>query len=139
MAKDPTAAAQRWAQNLGAATQAIQAGVAGVTVAPGAAAARQKSVWMQNTQASADKWARNVGSVPLSDWQNSMNTKGIPRIASGAQEAIPKMTNFLQAFIPHVEAGVRALPARGTLENNIARMVAMVRHNAQFTGRPAGR
>lgn len=139
MAKDPTAAAQRWAQNLGAATQAIQAGVAGVTVAPGAAAARQKSVWMQNTQASADKWARNVGSVQLSDWQNSMNTKGIPRIASGAQEAIPKMTSFLQAFIPHVEAGVRALPARGTLENNIARMVAMVRHNAQFTGRPAGR
>lgn len=139
MAKDPAAAAQRWAQNLGAATQAIQAGVAAVTVAPGAAAARQKSVWMQNTQASADKWARNVGSVQLGDWQNSMNTKGIPRIASGATEAVPKMTAFLQAFIPHVEAGVRQLPARGTLENNIARMVAMVRHNAQFTGRPAGR
>lgn len=139
MAKDPMASAQKWATNLGGATQSIKDGVAAVTVAPGVSAARQKAVWMANIQAAQDKWARNVQAVTLGDWQAAMNDKGINRIAQGAAAAVPKMATFLQAFIPHVEAGVRQLPPRGTLQQNIARMVQMVQHNAQFTGRPAGR
>ena len=137
--KDPTSSAARWAQNLQGATEKIREGVQAVQVAPGAAAARQRSVWLQNLTASADKWTRNVGAVPLSEWQSDMINKGIPRIGTGAQGAQQKFAAFLTSFLPFVDAGVRALPPRGNLQQNIARMVAMVQHNAQYTGRPAGR
>jgi hypothetical protein len=139
-AKDPTQVAQKWAQNLGNATQHIQAGVAAVTQAPGQKAAAQKALWLSQIQANADKWARNVSAVPLSAWQDAMTTKGINRIASGAQAAIPKMTNFLTQFLPYVEQGrqqVASMP-KGGMGNSEARMVAMMRHNAAFSRRPAG-
>lgn len=139
MAKDPNAAAQRWAQNLGAATSKIAEGVDAVSVAPGTMAARQRQVWAQNTMAAQDKWARNTAAVTLGEWQTAMKEKGVQRIASGASAAVPRMAAFLTAFLPHVETGVRQLPARGNLDQNISRMVAMVRHNAQFGQRGAAR
>lgn len=132
--KDPTVAAQKWATNLAAAGPSIQAGIQAVQTAPGALAARQKNVWVANTTASVDKWARKVSAVSLSDWQQAAIQKGLPRIASGAQAAQPKMQQFLTAFLPYVERGVSALPPRGGLEQNIARSAAMIRHNAQFAG-----
>lgn len=137
--KDAATSAQRWASNLGAATQAIRDGVNAVTTAPGMAAAKQADVWVQNTTSAKAKFVRNSQAVTLGEWQAATLDKGLNRIAGGATAAIPKMTAFLTAFIPHVEAGVRALPPRGNLEANIQRMVAMVRHNAQFATRTAGR
>lgn len=135
--KDPQASATKWANNLAGATQAISDGVDRVTVSPGQKAAAQVQVWQQNTAAAAQKFARNVGRVPLATWQADMKQKGIPRIASGAQQAQPKMAAFLTSFLPFMDAGVKALPARGTLEQNLNRMVAMARHTAGYQ-RPAG-
>lgn len=132
MAQDPATIATRWAQNLGGATQKITDGVNGVTVAPGQAAARQADVWLQNTQAAQAKWKARVAAVPLSDWQNMMINKGVPRIASGATAAVPKFQSFMTQFLPYVQAGRNALPARGTLDQNINRAVSMMRHNANF-------
>lgn len=126
MAKDPTAVAQRWASQLGAAGQKITEGVQAVTVAPGQAAARQKSVYLGNVQASADKWARNTAAVSLSDWQQAMINKGASRVGSGAQAAIPKMTTFLQKFLPHVESVKNSLPPRGNYDQNKQRALAMM-------------
>lgn len=128
----PDQIAANWAQNLAGATTKITNGVNAVTVAPGAAAARQKSVWVQNTTSAADKWAQKVAAVPLSDWQSAMTQKGIPRIATGATAAQPKFSTFMTKFLPHLAAGRAALPARGTLDQNIARSAAMIRHNAAF-------
>lgn len=132
MAQDAATIGQNWATRLGQSQEKIKAGVAGVTVAPGAAAARQKQVWLSNTQAAADKWARNTAAVTLQDWQAAMNDKGVGRIASGANAAIPRFTQFMSALLPHIEAGQRALPPRGDLEANIQRMVGWTRHMAKF-------
>ena len=123
---DPAQVAADWASRLGASSDKIARGVAAVTVAPGAAAARQKSVWQQNTAAAADKFARNVGRVSLADWQSAMTTKGASRIASGASAAQPKMQAFLTNFLPFVTNAAASLPPRGSYEQNKARAAAMM-------------
>lgn len=138
MAKDPAQVAQTWASRLGAADAEIRAGVSRVTQAPGEAAAQQADAWIAGIQRSRDKWARNVSAVTLSQWQNAMITKGLPRIAQGAQQAIPKVQQFMTQFLPYVEQGaatVRQMP-KGTVEQGIARAAAMIRHNAGFVRNP---
>ena len=136
MAKDPNAAAQKWAANLAGATQAIRDGVQGVSTAPGQLAAQKKQLYISGVTASADKWARNVASVSLQEWQNAMTTKGVDRIASGAQAAQPKMAQFLGRLIPFQENLKRQLPARGTAEQNLARMNQFVRGMMNFSNTP---
>lgn len=132
MATNPQQAAQDWVAGLSSRTSKITAGVQGVSVAPGQAAARQKAVYVQNVQASQDKWARNVAAVPLATWQQAMTEKGVPRIATGASQAESKMADFFTRFLPHVDQVRRSLPPRGTLDQNIQRMVANARGMANF-------
>lgn len=133
---DPAQIAADWASRLAASGDKISRGVDAVTVAPGAAAARQKAVWQQNTAAAAEKFARNVGRVSLADWQGAMKSKGVARIGSGAQAAQPKMAAFLQSFLPFIANAAASLPARGTYEQNKARMIAMI-DKAHSYNRPA--
>lgn len=128
----PDEAAQAWAQRLAGSTDRIQRGVQSVTTAPGQAAARQKAVWAQNTQAAQDKWARNSAAVPLSDWQQATIEKGVQRIAAGATAAQPKMAAFMGKLLPHIDSVRGSLPARGNLDQNIARMTAFTRGMAKF-------
>jgi hypothetical protein len=132
MAKDAATVAQDWANKLGAAGAKVQAGVESVRTAPGAAASRQASVWQANTAAAVAKYSRNVAAVSLSDWQQATITKGIPRLASGAAAAVPRMTLFLSKFLPFVESAKQALPPRGSYEQNKARMNAMVDATHKF-------
>jgi len=125
--------AQKWANNLGAATSSIQAGVNAVTVAPGQAAARQKTVWQQNVVNAADKWASRVAAVPLQTWQQDMLTKGVPRIATGATAAQPKFSTFMGKLLPYINSAKAQLPARGNLQQNIARMTQFVTAMSQFS------
>lgn len=131
----PNEAAAAWAQRLAGSTERINRGVQAVTTAPGQAAARQKQVWAQNVAASQDKWAQRVASVSLPDWQQAMQTKGVQRVASGAQAAQPKMEAFMGQLLPHIQAGLGALPPRGNLDQNIGRMTGWVRHMANFQRR----
>jgi hypothetical protein len=118
--------AANWAAKLGSAGQRITDGVNAVKVAPGQAAAKQKAVWLQNLQASADRWASHVAAVSLTDWQAAMTSKGVTRIGSGATAAIPKMTNFLGRFLPFVDNAKASLPPRGSYDANKQRMIAMI-------------
>jgi hypothetical protein len=130
----PEQAAAKWVQRLSASTEDIKRGVLGVTEAPGVSAARRKDLWLARVTQSADKWARRVSSVSLQDWQNAMVNKGVSRIASGAQEAQPKMASFMADFLPYVDSGVakvKAMP-KGSLEAGIARSAEMIRHNAAY-------
>lgn len=125
-ALDPATVAKRWADHLGASADRIRSGVAAVTVAPGQAAARQKSLYVANVTAKADVWAARTGAVSLADWQNHMTGKGIDRIAGGAAAAVDKMTVFMQKLLPFIASQRATLPPRGSYEQNKARMTQWV-------------
>jgi len=80
------------------------------------------------------KVERGLKRVSLSDWQESMKTKGIPRIARGLDSARSKIENFNREFYPFLEgvdSKVNAMPDT-TLEDGINRMVTNVREIAKF-------
>lgn len=134
MPKDAATVAALWAQRLAAAQTEIAAGVDRVTEAPGAKAAQNADKWIQRTTAARSKWIRNTSAVSLQSWQTAMKTKGVPRVGPGAQAALPKMTQFMNQWLPWAEQGaqtVRNMPS-ATLEDGIARATAQIRHNAQF-------
>lgn len=136
MAKGMTAdqIAAKWSQNLSGATTTITTGVQAVTTPPGQAAARQKSAYVNGVNANQDVWAKNVAAVPLSTWQQDMVNKGIPRIATGAQAAQPKMTTVMSKLLPAISNAVNALPPRGTLAQNLQRANAFATALANMKG-----
>src|SRR5487761_732602 len=103
----PDQVAANWASRLAASTSKITVGVNAGTTSPG-------------------QWAARTAAVPLSTWQQDTISKGIPRIATGAQAAVPKFTAVMTSLLPYITSQVNALPARGTLDQNIARMTAFV-------------
>lgn len=129
---DPNAAAAAWASRLAQSGEKIKAGIMAVQVAPGAAAARQKQVWAQNTAASVDKWAANTAAVSLQEWQQQAIEKGLARIGPGATAAQAKMGTFLAQLFPHIDRVKAQLPPRGNLDTNIDRMVRFSRGMAGF-------
>lgn len=131
-AMSPNDVATRWAQNLGAATSRITAGVQAVQQAPGAKAAAQKQVYVQNVTAAADKWASRVSAVSLGTWQQDMINKGVSRVGPGATAAVPKMTAFMSQLLPYIDSQKASLPARGNLDQNISRMTSWVRAMSNF-------
>lgn len=118
---NPDVAAQQWANRLGASTQAYTDGVNGVVMAPGQLAAAAKPLWLTNTAAAGDKFARNSAAVTKEAWQQAAITKGAPRLASGAQAAQPKMQAAFAKLFPAIKNAVSGLPARGTIDQNIER------------------
>lgn len=132
--RDPNTVANKWAANLSAAANsgAVTAGIQSVTVAPGQAAARQKQAWMTNTPAAADKWAANTAAVSNAAWQEAAINKGVPRIATGATAAEPKMASFMSKLLPVINTAKGNLPPRGNFQQNLARATAMATalHNA---------
>jgi hypothetical protein len=132
VASNPQAVAANWANRLAGSSQKITDGINSVNVAPGVAAARQKNVYVQNVTAAADKWARNTQAVSLADWQSAAINKGVPRIASGAQAAVPKFEQFMGRLLPYVAAGRAKLPPRGDINANKSRMNAWFDTMSQF-------
>lgn len=122
----PADVASRWSTGMANAGAKIQAGVEAVKVAPGQAAAANKQGYLAGVQANVDKWGSRVASVPLSSWQQDFINKGLPRIATGAQAAEPKMANFMNQFLPFLKTTVASLPPRGTFAQNVQRMTAHV-------------
>lgn len=129
----PADIATRWSTAMGGATAKIQAGVEAVKTAPGVAAAANKAGYLAGVQANADKWGARVAAVPLASWQQDFINKGLPRIATGAQNAEPKMAAFMNQWLPFLRTTVASLPPRGTFAQNVNRMTAQVTAAHGFT------
>lgn len=134
----PQQGSDKWKTRLSAASSDMQTGVANVTVAPGVQAAAKRDKWLAGVTGAADKWQRNVRSVSLASWQQSMTQIGIPRVAQGAQAKQQKYTDFATSFYPHLDRGVAQIKQMPDvdMEARIQRAVAMMRHNATYQ-RPA--
>lgn len=126
--------AANWANNLAAANARMQAGAQAVTVSPGQAAAAQQGVWLANTTAAANRWAQNVAAVTTAQWQQAFITKGLPRVATGAQAAQPQFAVTLAKIIQAEKGIVPSLPPRGNLQANIARSAAFATAMNQLRG-----
>lgn len=137
--RDPASVAQKWSRNLASSTQSIRDGVMGVTVAPTqlAAQAVDRMVAGVERAAAEGKIQRGLQRVTLQQWQDATTNKGIPRIATGATAAIPRMQAFMSEWLPYMDQLKQRLTAmpRGDLQQNIARMVAAVEHAAAFRRR----
>lgn len=131
---DPNTLATAWANNLAGASQRMQAGAQAVTTPPGQAAAAQQATWLANVTAAAPLWAQKVAAVSLGSWQQAYITKGLPRVASGAQAAQPNFAIVLGKILQAEKTIVSSLPARGGLEQNIARSAAFQRAMAATRG-----
>src|SRR5690349_10040281 len=105
--------AQKWSQRVSQSGDAYKNGVNSVQTAPGVSAAAQKDVYVQNVQASADKWAQNVSSVSLQSWKQQTLDFGTSKYTAGGAKGMNKMQNFGNKFIPFVTQAANSLPPRG--------------------------
>lgn len=134
----PQAAADKWAANLSSATQAIKAGIQAVSVSPTSKAAARLDQYLAgvNAAVSSGRMAAKLNAVSLQSWQNAAIVKGVPRIAQGAAQSKDKFAAFMTKWLAHeaqLSSTLASMP-RGTLDQNIARAVAVIQHNAAFKG-----
>jgi hypothetical protein len=126
----PDEYAEKWGRRLKSATQDIRKGIQRVSVAPGIKAAQSVNLLRLKLLAAIDDgtWANAVKAVSLQDWQTAAGGKGVDRISAGVDGAMTKQVGMAQKLLTAVDASVADAnkTPRGTLQDNIARMVAFV-------------
>lgn len=128
----PQQFADRWVQNIGASTQKMSENVDSLTVSPTSQAAKAQAKMLANLTAKVNDgtWAASLNKVSLDQWRTAFKTKGIPRVAQGAQAASQKMIDFAAQLLPY-EA---TLQAKVQGMNNLTKADAKARMNAWFDG-----
>lgn len=139
MAKDPQFVTQKWQRGISASADQVRQGVQGVTVSPGEAAIKAKGKYQEGVARALSNGDFDKGnrSYTVGDWQKSMIDKGIPRLASGAAAAAPKVAAFMAQWLPAMEDLSRQIDAMpsGTVEDSIARARAAIVYNSNLRGR----
>lgn len=128
--------ANKHARRLKASTEDIIAGIDKVTTAPGVLAAQKQSKMLARLTAKIQDgtWANRVKAVTLEQWKEKAKVKGVPRIATGIDEAHDKQVSFASQLLPAVDravAEVKKMPDL-TIEDSIARSNKMIREMAKF-------
>jgi hypothetical protein len=135
----PQDAAAKWARRLSGATEDIRAGVQRVNVAPTQLAAQSADKMLAKVTEAVQngKWQDGLQRVSLAQWQSAVLTKGLPRIAQGAQAGQSRMAQFMSEFLPYLDQGVSQVKnmPNMTVEDGIQRAAAMIRWNSQFRRR----
>lgn len=103
---------QRWKQGMQGAGQRYREGIEAVDESPTEKAADQKSVWIAQIQANADKWERNLRAVTLSDWKNAAVNKGAANLTGSVDVAEPKVRRNAGRIISAIDRALASMPAR---------------------------
>jgi hypothetical protein len=84
-----------------------------------------------------EKYRESLGRVTEQQWKQAAIEKGSARLTGGIQAAEGKIAAFHAEVGPHIDAGlarIKAMPKQ-TLDQRIARSVAMQQHMATFRRR----
>ncbi len=137
MALSPQQIAQKWVNGVAGGVEAFREGVQAVSVAPTEAAIAAIPRYIEGTQrAAADgTLERGLRRVTLPDWQRATIEKGAPRLATGARAAQADFAAFMTEFMPFVENVRSNLPPRGSLQDNLQRMVQNATQLSEFRRR----
>jgi hypothetical protein len=111
-------------------------GIQRTTVNPAAEASKASAKWQQKVTSSEarDKFTRSLSRVSATDWQNAAINLGAPRLSQGIEAARPKIEAVAGPLLSHIDAGVskvKGMPSV-TLDDNLARSQAFIRHMAEF-------
>lgn len=100
--------AAKWANRLSNSTTEMLKGVNAVSTSPAQAAVAKKAKLIANWNASINdgSWERAMNKISVEDWRSAMINKGVPRVASGAQEAAAKMAAFGDRLLAYQNAGL---------------------------------
>lgn len=146
--KTPQGVSTKWATNLGQA--AANQGPGGVLAGaqayvnnggnPMAAAAADPQKWVQGVTAAATKWRTRLTQPNMTGqyWLQSLQTKGLNRIGTGAQAASApngKFTEFMADLLTFEQTQLAALNAsnpRGDLNANITRATVWMQKMSGF-------
>ena len=134
--------AEKWARRLSGATQDIKKGIEKVKTSPTAKAADKAELALRKIMEAFNNgtWAAQLRKVSLESWRESAIGKGLDRIAKGVTDATPGQKVMAQKLLAAVDASVAEAEKtpRGSLEDNIGRMVTFVRGMAGRSLRKPG-
>lgn len=134
----PTAqeVAEKWRSRAGGAGADWVSGVQRVTQSPAQAAVAAREKWVQKMTDTAthDKWASNLGSVTLQEWQAACQATGPSRYTSGIAASVQKYQSRMGGVLNHIQAGLDQLSGMPnvTIEDAIARSGQFIRHMASY-------
>lgn len=126
--------ADKLIRNMTNAVQDWERGIQNVAVSPTALAAAKSDKWLSRIQQSKEKYERGLKRITKEMWQEVTLNKGRDRIASGVEAARSKIEAFANDFLPFQETvrkEVANMPDT-TMEQNIARAVAMMKGTAKY-------
>ena len=127
---------EKQATRLKGAIEEMEKGVDAVTESPTHKAAAKIDKMEANFVKAirSGKTKRGLMRVDAATWKDKMKKKGIPRVATGIDEAADKVEAFAAEFLPHVYAGAEAVAKMPDIstEDSCNRAAAMIRHNAKF-------
>lgn len=128
--------ADKWAASMRNSEAAYKAGINRTDVNPMEEAAKNVDGYRTGVLNAIDsgKYVAGLRRVTKEDWQAKCINLGASRIAAGAAMGKAKQQAFMDKFLPHLQAGMSKLKSmpKATLQDRIARAVAMMEHNANF-------
>lgn len=128
--------AAKWSRNLLANKSSITAGINAVTESPTEKAAKAQQAYADGCAeaASSGRFAAGCRAVSLEDWRSAAINKGLRNLDTGVKAAEPKMTKFMEQYLPFVQqtsAQIQRMP-KGSRSDAMARIQANLDALDQF-------
>jgi len=132
----PEEYAEKWARRLKGARVDIERGIKRVKENPAekAIAKKDKFVTRLNEAINEGRWEAGLEKVKLEDWKKAMTEKALPRLSSGVDASVDKMTSVGRELLPYIESvqeEIKSMPDL-TLDDAIERAKRWIQRMAEY-------